>query len=202
MADKIKETIIIARGEKTPEDVEVILRFLRSRDLRTEVIDPEDPKDLLDRLITQDRIYSIDEIVDDQQFLAKEHLLEFRRKYKANLHPTIAGIAFGVLVNPTKYGYHTFSSSRRKYARPPLEHIPPEALGLVVQTRESVGLPLPLYTTTNPEVVRVDSFLEFSASLTSGTRPKIIRLTDKTEVFLSDVASHLRNRILSPGVKQ
>lgn len=198
----VKEVIILARGELTPEEIEYNLRFLGARGLRTEIIDPKGPRDFRERLIAQDTIYSIDEITSDQQFLAKEHFSEFRKQYRADLHPVVAGTAFSVLVNPKQYGYHPFSSSQRKYANPPLKYIPPENLGLVVRTRESVGLPLPLYPTANLQVVRVDSFLGFASDLLSGQKPKINGLTDKTEGFLKDVASHLKERFITLGVEQ
>lgn len=199
------EFIIIARGVLSPEQVEHNLRFLAAQGLKTEIVDSKAYRDLREGLrIQRPEMYSVDEITTREQFLVREHFSEFRINYRADLPTTTSGIAFGVVTHPKRilpkiYRYYNPSRASRYHHRDirPEEPIDPDNLGLVVRRRDEIDLAIPdnLPRGANLAAVQVGSLLEFVRDVLPDQKGGINGLTDKTEIFLNALASHLESRI-------
>ena len=129
--------------------------------------------------------YALETITSREHFLATEHIRAFREQYAPQYTPQRADRAFGILLHPSSGG--TALSKRHD--------IKPEELGLIVKTREEVGLPLPSRDAQvgNVNVVQVGSFLDFADEAMS--RQRLWGLNKETLQLVAQLAEHLKSQL-------
>lgn len=156
-----RETVIIARGELAAADRKAVVQILGTLSMDVRVMDPRIYDRILGRPVPEWEIpYSLEEINDPEQYLSREHLLEFWQIYASDHTKKTATLAFNALVDwlfeipsygKTSEEIETFPvKNRADVGFPPIKSQPP----LTDNTKEKAQF-----------VVQVGAMLDFADSL-------------------------------------
>jgi len=130
--------ILIARG--TPEAVERAAKVLSQLDIEVGYVQPEQHTqidNILETLRTPG-YYRFSEITSPEQWLGREHVLAFHRRFAPDYDKKIPSIAYNALVAPA---VRSKDPGRGKHSRPiDPDHIT-KSLGLVVASRKRINFP-------------------------------------------------------------
>jgi hypothetical protein len=173
---------LIARGEITRESLEFIRQQLGRQGLSTEVLiwDNGEPEAAP---IPEELPYDLDEIISPEQYLVREHVTEFRQRFAQGYSENRVRLLFGILGG---------SSQKRYRTRPGPA---PEALGLVVTNRRSVGLPRPKAPQEIDSAVQVGSLLSFAERARSNEVPYTRGFNIETKSLLFLLTERLQAQI-------